>query len=890
MDPLEERASSPPQPDPRALLKMGLSAEEVLAHPSGSSPSWTPPEAGDLDITLPEFEVQELIGRGGMAAVYRVENRKGAHFALKLLPRELASNPVLAKRFGSEIDILKSLQSPYLVAIHGTGKTLEELPYYIMDEMKGGDLAKLGQLPPDRVLIYMEQICEGLHDLHSFGLLHRDLKTSNILLSEDLDTIKIADFGLAKSHELELSQMSLTRTGTQVGTLHFLAPELFRDADLLSIQSDLYSLAVIFYKLLTDNLPIGHFEPVSKALDIPTKADPFFERALSADPDKRFASAPEFQAAMMEAFTPISPIKRRAFIAGGATLAAGGALAYIFKKPPTLTSNISTTPFFEVPMSHPWTSEKLWGELSPAQFLLNHFIANPEGHLIHYADDQDDNAFPGKSLTLKPASTLTLVGLEKKTHIEDLCLDGGTISAELVNIVTPEIYPNLFDQVTSITRNLAVLTGEIHIKQTSIFTGGRSGVHQLTIASTLTGSAPMYISPPRKRIAVVLTGDNRNFSGGWFIQGQLTSRGRHALGTGPISIDRGRLIVEDETIINSLSVEQNGVVIINKALTVESAHFNGSQLSPGTYQDLAESGFENLTGRGTLTVLGTKKRALTIYRSPVHLSPGEPEVIVATKSGRWDRDETWSGPHPGRGHHDETGLTVSPRAYRVPSGIILQGTFLSRGLEYFGGRSLTLEPGSIFELEGSMAFFAFAELRLAGGELRFGEHYSMMARELIGGNLIVEAPTLFRLPNKGFLQEKDFILQGKIQGHAPISFYGDPEEYLYINADTSEYTGTFEILKGTIAPMSADALENSTIILNDEDCFLRTYCPGKATVGRLEMAPESRIELKKCHLRINELIIGGKQVPDGTYTTKSPELRGVILQSQIPVIIGKEQS
>ncbi|MFT7173859.1 MAG: serine/threonine protein kinase, partial [Paracoccaceae bacterium] len=798
MDPLEKRANSKPQPDPRALLKIGLRDEKSLTLSSESTPTWNPPEAQDLDASLPDFEVQELIGRGGMAAVYRVKSQKGSLFALKLLPRELASNPVLAKRFGSEIEILKSLQSPYLVTIHGTGHTLEKLPYYIMDEMKGGDLAKLGQLPPDRTLVYMEQICTGLHHLHSFGLLHRDLKTSNILLNENLDGIKIADFGLAKSHELKLSQMSLTRTGTQVGTLHFLAPELFRNADHLSVQSDLYSLAVIFYQLLTDNLPIGHFEPVSKIPGISTKADPFFEKALSADPDKRFSSAPEFKTAMTRAFTPTSRVKRRAFIASGTALATGGALAYFFKEPPTLTSQISITPLFDVPMCHPWTSENLWGNLSPEQFRLNHFFANPEGHLIHHADDQSDNTFPGKSLTLRAASTFTIVSIEQETHIANLTLDGGTVSAELVNIVTPEIYPDLFDQVVSISENKAVLTGKIHIAQTSNFTGGRSGVHQLTIASSLTGSAPMYISPPRKRIAVILTGDNRHFSGGWFIQGQLISRGPHSLGTGPISIDRGRLIVEDETTINSLSVEQNGVVIIKKALIVASAHFSDSHLPPGTYRDLAKVGIESLTGPGTLTVLGTKKRACTIYQSPVNLSPGKPEIIVAKESGRWDRDQTWAGPQPGRGRHDETGLTVSPRAYRVPSGIVLQGTFLSRGLEYFGGCSLTLEPGSVLELEGSVAFFAFAELRLAGGEVRFGERYSMMARELIGGNLIIEAPTLFRLPNKNFLQEKDFILQGKIQGNAPISFYGDLAEYLYINADTSKFTGGFEILKGTI--------------------------------------------------------------------------------------------
>ena len=163
----------------------------------------------------------------------------------------------------------------------------------------------------------------------------------------------------------------------------------------------------------------------------------------------------------------------------------------------------------------------------------------------------------------------------------------------------------------------------------------------------------------------------------------------------------------------------------------------------------------------------------------------------------------------------------------------------------------------------------------------------MMARELIGGTLIVQEPTLFSLPNKEFLQQKDFILQGEIRGDAPIKFFGDGEEYLYLNADTSDYSGHFEILKGTLAPMNADVLANSTVILTKDDCFLRAYCPGKAIVNRIEMSPQAQIELHQTQLTIHELIIGGVPVPDGNYLSQSPELRGVILPSANRIIIGK---
>ena len=190
-------------------------------------------------------------------------NNTGDIFAIKLLPHDFASNPVSLKRFESEIKILKSLDHPNLVTTHEAGVSASGLPYFVMEEMTGGDLGSLGNLSLETCLDYVSQVCEALEFLHLSGLLHRDLKPSNLLLNEDRSVVKIADFGLAKPLGAELSQMSLTRTGTQVGTMHFLAPELLTDPDLLSMRSDLYSLGVVLYYLLTGNLPVGHYEPVS---------------------------------------------------------------------------------------------------------------------------------------------------------------------------------------------------------------------------------------------------------------------------------------------------------------------------------------------------------------------------------------------------------------------------------------------------------------------------------------------------------------------------------------------------------------------------------------------------------------------------------------------------
>jgi len=832
-----------------------------------------------------------------MAAVYRVRNPDNSTSVIKLLPGELATDPILTKRFAGEIQILTSLDHPKLIRVHRHGITSLGEPFYVMDDMAGGDLGKVGILPPEQGLDLVAQVGEGLAHLHDQGLLHRDLKPSNILLNEDRTQIKIADFGLAKKRDLEISQMSLTRTGTQVGSLHFLAPELYLGSGLESIQSDLYSLGVILYQVLTGKLPIGNFQKISETPGVPKGADIFMMRALSAGPENRFSSAVEFQEEMKAAFKKRPPLTRRQLIAGSTATAACGLIAWYQLRPAPpkpLLPGTSTTPLFERPITRPWTSSGLWPGMTAEQMVLNDFVAGEEAHLIHFTPQQPDsgfpefreNTFPGKNLTLQSTSSLILAGFPGKTHIEDLRLDGGTITSDLVRMISANEYPELYAALGDFTGSTGTLSGKITILQTSSFSTGLAGKNNLVISSDLSGGAPLYIAPPREGVGVEFRGNNANFSGGWFVQGDLVFGSTHAAGPGAITLDRGTLRINSDCSLGPIEILDNGDLYVRAPAVIKSLVVNGETIAPGTYPKADDLGYANLEGEFPITVQSTGGTTPDLFLPRVTVLKETPRIVTARQSGRWDRPETWDGPMPIRARHDQNGLVVPPIDYRVPDGIVIKGTYDPRGLEYFGGRSLTLEKGSILEPEGNVGFLAFPELRLAGGTVRFGTRHSIFARELIGGRLLVQAPTLFQLPDLPHLQPKDFILQGKIMGKHPILIRGDREEFVYLNADTSEFFGQWKIAEGSLTTFRNDCLSHSSVHLEGANCWLRCYNDGPTPLRRLDLTLDGRIETKNAALQIEEMYLDGERVPDGTYTERSPEMRRVLIGGFQPLTVG----
>lgn len=210
------------------------------------------------DVLSDRYEIQAVLGAGGMASVYRaIDLRLQREVALKVLLPNMAADPVVASRFDREARALAAAAHPAVVAVFdvepGDPETGRE-PYYVMELCEGGSLAdqfKIGKLDPAQVVPTIAAVAEGLAEIHRQGVIHRDIKPHNILFVGDRP--KLADFGLARSeHPTELS--ALTAEGTMLGTLPYLAPELFAGVP-PTTASDVYALGATAFQGLTGRLP-----------------------------------------------------------------------------------------------------------------------------------------------------------------------------------------------------------------------------------------------------------------------------------------------------------------------------------------------------------------------------------------------------------------------------------------------------------------------------------------------------------------------------------------------------------------------------------------------------------------------------------------------------------
>ena len=226
------------------------------------------PSLEPLAEALPAYEVQVLIGQGGMGAVYRARHRKLDRLvAIKVLrPLEL-SEPALAadftERFEREARVLAKLDHPHIVRIYdfGRSESPETFFYLVLEYVDGASLRELmgdGRLSAKEVLELIPQVCEALQTAHGHGIIHRDIKPENILV-DSKGRVRIADFGLAKLRGLEPEGMGLTVSQQAFGSAHYVAPEQLRSAGQVDHRADLYSLGVVVYEMLTGELPLGRF-------------------------------------------------------------------------------------------------------------------------------------------------------------------------------------------------------------------------------------------------------------------------------------------------------------------------------------------------------------------------------------------------------------------------------------------------------------------------------------------------------------------------------------------------------------------------------------------------------------------------------------------------------
>ena len=255
----------------------------------------SPPELETIRSAFPQLEILELIGQGGMGAVFKARQPKLDRIvALKILPIRLAREPLFAERFEREGRLLARLNHPNIVGVYDFGQA-GGLYYLIMEYVDGVNLRQAfasARFTPQQALSVIPKICEALQFAHDEGVLHRDIKPENILL-DTKGRVKIADFGIAKFAGVD-DKTGLTATGATIGTPHYMAPEqVERPAD-VDHRADIFSLGVVFYEMLTGELPLGRFSaPSERTKSLDARIDKVVMRALEKDRERRQQSANE---------------------------------------------------------------------------------------------------------------------------------------------------------------------------------------------------------------------------------------------------------------------------------------------------------------------------------------------------------------------------------------------------------------------------------------------------------------------------------------------------------------------------------------------------------------------------------------------------------------------
>ena len=293
---------------PRCLLQAGL--ESGTATPArGESPAtavyaggFAVPTPEELQKLFPSLEIIELLGKGGMGAVYKAKQvTLDRYVAVKILPPQIGGDAGFAERFAREARSLAKLSHPNIVAVYDFGRTGGEgggLFYFVMEYVDGVNIRqamRAGTLSPAEALKVVPQVCDALQFAHDEGIVHRDIKPENILL-DTKGRVKIADFGLAKLLGHDAGEIGLTGTRQVMGTVHYMAPEQVEGTKGVDHRADIYSLGVTFYEMLTGELPLGRFAPPSQKVQIDVRLDEVVLRTLEKEPDKRYQHVSQVKA------------------------------------------------------------------------------------------------------------------------------------------------------------------------------------------------------------------------------------------------------------------------------------------------------------------------------------------------------------------------------------------------------------------------------------------------------------------------------------------------------------------------------------------------------------------------------------------------------------------
>ena len=263
------------------------------------------------------YQIIRPLGEGGMANVYLARDLVlDREVSVKLLRLDLRDDPQTNRRFQREATAATRLNDPHIVGIYDVGED-HGMQFMVMQYVKGTDLkqyiSKHFPIPLAQVVDIMEQVLSAVEAAHEHGIIHRDLKPQNILIDENKN-IKITDFGIATAS----SENTLTQTNTVMGSVHYLSPEQARGS-VATKQSDIYSLGIILFELLTGKVPfegenavsiaIKHFRsqiPSVRAINanIPQSMENVVIKATAKDPQQRYASAAEMAADLKTSLDP----------------------------------------------------------------------------------------------------------------------------------------------------------------------------------------------------------------------------------------------------------------------------------------------------------------------------------------------------------------------------------------------------------------------------------------------------------------------------------------------------------------------------------------------------------------------------------------------------------
>ena len=308
---------------PRCLM---LAAMQPTAHPEGAERTPSPSLAA-VSAAFPQLEVLELIGQGGMGCVFKARQPQLNRFvALKILPEALSRDAAFAARFTREAQALAALSHPNIVTIHDFGQARSGdaeaaapgLFYLLMEFVDGVNLRQAlsgGHFTPEQALAIVPPLCDALQFAHERGIVHRDIKPENLLLDK-AGRIKIADFGVARMLAASGAANSpppapgaatnspaenppppsfVTADNAISGTPGYMAPEQKATPQKVDSRADIYSLGVVFYEMLTGELPADKLQPPSRKVQIDVRLDEIVLRALEKTPELRYQTAAELR-------------------------------------------------------------------------------------------------------------------------------------------------------------------------------------------------------------------------------------------------------------------------------------------------------------------------------------------------------------------------------------------------------------------------------------------------------------------------------------------------------------------------------------------------------------------------------------------------------------------